>query len=450
MGDGLFRMPSLGADMDRGTVLEWKVAPGDAVHRGDIVAVVDTEKSDIEVEVFEDGVVEELLVEVGKTVPVGTPLARLAPVEAGVGAGVGAPAVVPAPAAPAPATAAPAPATAAPEPAAVPAPPPVLVTVSSDVTPGPVTRTAIPTPAPAAAGGGVVVRASPRARAAAKARGIDLTTVAGTGPGGAVTITDLAAPPPAASAPAEPAPAPSPILGAPTAVSSGERAQKRGTSMRHAIGVLMATSKRQIPHYYLATTIDMTNALRWLAEHNASRPVAERVLPAVLLLTATAKAAKLHPLLNGFWDADADEFHPSERVHVGVAISLRKDAGLVAPAIHDADQLSPDRLMEALADLVDRTRKGRLRSSEMSDPTITVTNLGDLGVEEVLGVIYPPQVALVGFGRITEKPWAKDGMVGSRMVVRATLSADHRASDGHAGARFLAAIDDLLQRPEDL
>jgi pyruvate dehydrogenase E2 component (dihydrolipoamide acetyltransferase) len=134
---------------------------------------------------------------------------------------------------------------------------------------------------------------------------------------------------------------------------------------------------------------------------------------------------------------------------VGVAISLR-GGGLVAPAIHDADHCTLDELMAALRDLVQRARTGGLRGSEMSDPTITVTNLGDQGVDQVFGVIYPPQVALVGFGRVAPRPWAVDGLLGVRPVVRATLAADHRASDGHDGARFLAAIDALLQHPEAL
>jgi pyruvate dehydrogenase E2 component (dihydrolipoamide acetyltransferase) len=136
-------------------------------------------------------------------------------------------------------------------------------------------------------------------------------------------------------------------------------------------------------------------------------------------------------------------------VHLGVAVSLR-GGGLVAPAIHDADRLSLDELMVSLRDLVERARAGRLRSSEMADPTITVTSLGDQGAEEVFGVIYPPQVAMVGFGRIVERPWARDGLLGVHPTVRATLAADHRASEGHEGSRFLATLDRLLQAPEAL
>lgn len=136
-------------------------------------------------------------------------------------------------------------------------------------------------------------------------------------------------------------------------------------------------------------------------------------------------------------------------MHLGVAVALR-DGGLVAPAIHDADTLALDQLMERLRDLVARARAGRLQRAEMTDPTITVTNLGDLGVETVFGVIYPPQVALIGFGRVLEQPRAVNGLIGVRPTVTATLSADHRASDGLRGGRLLARVDELLQKPEEL
>lgn len=217
--------------------------------------------------------------------------------------------------------------------------------------------------------------------------------------------------------------------------------------MRQAIAAAVARSNREIPHYYLSTDIDTSRAIAWLQRENLTRPVPDRMLPAVLLLKSVATALRQSPELNGFWVDGA--FRPSASIHLGVAISLR-GGGLVAPAIHDADRRSIDELMRALRDLVQRARSGALRSSEVMDPTITVTNLGDQGVRTVFGVIYPPQVALVGFGRITERPWAEGGMVGVRPVVTATLAADHRASDGHRGALFLAAVDHLLQRPEEL
>jgi len=385
-----FKLPSLGADMDQGKLLEWKVKTGEAVKRGQVIAVVDTSKAAVDVEVWHDGVIEELITKPGETIPVGTVMARLS--------GAGEPAV--AARAPAPKPSAP-----SPKPAAAPAPsvPPALRKP-----------------------------ASPAARKRAHELDVDIEKVTGTGPHGAVTLEDVEK----AVKPAAPAPAPAPAAGA-----------DRLAEMRKAIGAAMSRSKREIPHYYLAETIPMHRALERLSRANESRPVTERVLMGALQLKAVALTLRQFPELNGFWRDGA--FHPGHGIHVGVAISLRQ-GGLVAPAIHDVDQRSLEELMRALADLVKRARAGSLRSSEMSDPTITVTNLGEQGVEAVYGVIYPPQVALVGFGRIAERAWAEDGALRAAPVVTATLSGDHRASDGHRGARFLAALREQLQRPEEL
>jgi pyruvate dehydrogenase E2 component (dihydrolipoamide acetyltransferase) len=209
----------------------------------------------------------------------------------------------------------------------------------------------------------------------------------------------------------------------------------------------MAKSKREIPHYYLAETIPMARALDWLAQENAERPMNERLLPAVLQIKAAAMALRRHPELNGWFSDGA--FRPAEGIHPGIAISLRQ-GGLVAPALMDADRKSLGELMIALADLVKRTRTGSLRSSELTEAGITLTILGDQGVEAVFGVIYPPQVALVGFGRISDRPWVEDGLVRPIPLLTASLSADHRVSDGHRGALFLAELRELLQRPEEL
>jgi pyruvate dehydrogenase E2 component (dihydrolipoamide acetyltransferase) len=497
---GEFRMPSLGADMDEGTLVEWLVAPGDTVHRGDIVAVVDTAKSAIEIEIFEDGVVEELLVPIGTTVPVGEVLARLA----GGDGGAAIPRTVEAEggqgghsvtqltqsrggaepdAAREPAVASPIVRHLAHEKGVD------LTTVKGTGPNGTVTRddvqaaaaapTAAPTPNNAVvdrphegghltrSDGGGRLRASPFARRRADELGVDLSTVTGTGPDGAITVTDVeraasaARPIPAASEPKpQPAASPTPANelvdrpqeGAELTQSSGagsakEKARAKQAAMRAAIGDLMAKSKREIPHYYLTQNIDLRTAMEWMQEANAARGAEQRLIPAALLLKAVATAVTKVPEVNGCYTDGA--FHRGEGVHLGVAVSLR-GGGLVAPAIHDADARSLDDLMVALKDLVARARAGRLRGSEMSDPTITVTNLGDQGVESVVGVIYPPQVALVGFGRIVERPWAVDGMLAVHPIVTASLAADHRVTDGHRGGLFLSAVDDLLQRPEDL
>jgi len=405
-----FKLPSLGADMDEGKLLEWKVKPGDAVKRGDIVAVVDTSKAAVEVEIWQAGTVHELRVKPGETIPVGTVMATL------LAAGEAA-AVAPAPAAaPMPAPAA------APKPAPAPTPAPV--------------PTAVP---------GLRKAASPAARKRARELDVDIETIPGTGPHGAVTIEDVEK---AAKRPAvAPGPAQAPVPSAPAPAPAAASLAQRNAEMRKAIAAAMARSKREIPHYYLAETIPMRRALAWLAQANEGRPVTERLLMGVVQLKAVALALKKYPDLNGFWKDGA--FQPGSGIHLGVAISIRQ-GGLVAPAIHDVDALSLPELMRALADLVKRTRAWSLRSSEMSDPTVTVTNLGEQGVEAVYGVIYPPQVALVGFGRLVERPWADDGALRAMPVVVATLAADHRASDGHRGARFLAELRELLQRPEAL
>jgi pyruvate dehydrogenase E2 component (dihydrolipoamide acetyltransferase) len=217
--------------------------------------------------------------------------------------------------------------------------------------------------------------------------------------------------------------------------------------MRQAIAAAMAHANREIPHYYLSTTIDLKPVLDWLTAQNERRPVADRLLYGVLLLKATALALREVPELNAFWQDDRLAVQPS--IHLGVAISLR-GGGLIAPALHDADRKSLDQLMKELRDLIARVRSGGLRSSELSDPTITVTSLGEQGVEAVYGVIYPPQVALIGFGKVVERPWCVAGQIVSRSLVTATLAGDHRATDGHRGGVFLAALERLLQEPAKL
>ena len=416
-----FLMPSLGADMEAGTVLQWLVKPGDAVKRGDIVAVVDTEKATIEVEIFQTGVIQKIVVPEGEKVPVGTLLAVLAVDGEAVPA---APEAKPKPAEHAPVVLARAPPT-----------PPAVARVMAK-----------PTPKPAAPHR---ERISPLAMRVAMELKVDLATVTGTGPEGAITKADVER-----AAKAAPTPAPAPRVAAPVEEPAPAARPKAGVApidhraaMRKVIAAAMARSKREIPHYYLGTHIDMSKAMGWLREENFKRPVTERLLYSVLLLKAVALAAHEIPEMNGFWIDGA--FKPSEAVHVGVAISIRQ-GGLIAPAIHDVDRKSLSEIMVSLRDLVKRVRAGVLRSSEIADATITVTSLGDEGVESVFGVIYPPQVALVGFGKIVERPWASGAMVGARPVMMASLSGDHRASDGHRGALFLTAIERLLQEPENL
>ncbi|MYM57220.1 dihydrolipoamide acetyltransferase family protein [Thalassovita mangrovi] len=383
---GVFKMPSLGADMEEGKLVEWLVGPGDTVKRGDVVAVVETQKGAIEIEIFEDGVVDRIDAALGTTLPVGAPLAVIrGEGEAAAPAAAREPEPVP--------TAQPA--------KPVPAPPPVAA-VAGDIP------------------------ASPAARARAAELGVDLSGVTGSGPGGAVVLADV------------------------DAAGKGKRKPaKQGLdldAMREAIAAAMTRSKHEIPHYYLEHEIDLQKADDWLRARNADCDPGDRILMGTLFVKAAALAARDVKGMNGQYE---DGFAPSKTVNAGVAVALR-GGGLIAPAIMDAASQPLDQLMASMRDLVARARSGRLRGSEMTQGTITISSLGENGVDGMTAVIYPPQVAIVAFGTPRVAPRVVDGAVMARLCVHVTLAADHRVSDGRRGAKFLKQIDTLLQSPEEL
>ena len=437
-------MPSLGADMQAGTLVVWHKQPGERVVRGDIVAEVETEKGIIEVESYIEGVVQAHLVAPGPKVPVGTKLAVLADA---------APAQRPiarTSAAEAPATVSTATAPSRPRDAGAQATPSARrllrergithESVHGTGEHGVITRAdalaaasqapAVPAaiapslPSPAFTGGelGARLRVSPRARRLARELDISLMSVKGTGPDGAIVAADV------------------------------ERAQREhaqaapsaSSRMRAAIAQAMARSKREIPHYYLTHTVDLGPALAWLAEQNEKRALPERLLPGILFVRAVARAVREVPELNGHYVDDT--LRLSEAVHVGLAVSLR-GGGLIAPALLDAQARSLDDLARAFKDLVNRARTGRVTSSEMGSATLTITSLGERGVETVFPVIVPPQVAMVGFGAVIQKPMVVGDAVLARPTVTITLAADHRVSDGHRGGLFLSAVAAALQEP---
>lgn len=433
-----FIMPSMGADMDSGKLVEWKVKPGDRVKKSQVIAAVETSKAVLDVEVFEDGVVEELYVEEDTEVDVGTPLARI-----GDGSSVGKqeheaagkeetkpttetktePEAEP---------------TATPEtpPAKEPAVAPAASTTPEGQPdqpqtprPPPAAQPASPSP-PAAAKPEAEGRvpASPAARRKAREAGIELSELRGSGPGGAVVLRDL--------------------QGAqPTRPDSRPGAGYDHGKMRGAIAAAMSRSKREIPHYYLANTVDLHAAEQWLTDYNEHQPPENRLLLSALFMKASALALARYSELNGHYAEDG--FTAASQVNLGMAVRLR-GGGLVAPAILDADTLTLPELMHQLRDLVRRARGGGLRVSEMAGGTATVTALGDRGVDTVYGVIYPPQVAMIGIGRPRRQSLAVDDGVAVRLAVDITLAADHRVCDGHLGALFLNEIEQLLQQPEAL
>jgi pyruvate dehydrogenase E2 component (dihydrolipoamide acetyltransferase) len=394
-----FCMPSLGADMEAGTLVEWLKQPGEGVKRGDVIAVVETQKGAIEIEVFEDGVIEQLLVPVGRTVPVGTALAQIR--THGV---LAAP-----PPAPPPALAVP--------------PPPVL---------------AVPTAPPRATAPAAGLKISPAARKFADEKGIELATITGSGPDGAIVFVDVEN----AWHQREAAPPAKPPVAAKRPAKGIDLA-----AMRSVIAAAMARAKREIPHYYVRHMVDLGPATEWLARVNAVRPPEQRLVLGALLVKAVAHAVHALPEFNGFFREG--RFEASERVHVGNAIALR-GGGLVAPAIHDADRLGLDEIMAKLRDLVNRVRAGRYRSSELADPTVTLTSLGDRGADALLPIINPPQVAIVAAGTPARRPWLVGEAIMPRPLIELALAADHRVSDGHRGALLLADIARRLAEPEAL
>lgn len=393
-----FRMPSLGADMEAGTLVEWLIKAGDTVNRGQVVAVVETQKGAVDVEIWEDGTVDKIVVETGRKVPVGELLAtlRTSGGESSAAAEI----------------------------------------TREDATPQSIKKSTLTDAeiphSEAAPTLSVRQRVSPSARKLAEEMGIDITSVQPSEAGAVISRADVER---------------TAKAGASGSVTAKSTPLDWHAQMRVAIAAAMSRSKREIPHYYLSTDIDVTRVVNWIESENLKRSISDRILPVVPFMRAISMALNEVPELNGFW-VDG-ESRPSSAVHLGMAISMR-GGGLVAPAIHDADGKSVDQLMVDLRDLVTRVRSGRLRSSEMSDPTVTFTNLGEKGVEGVFGVIYPPQVAIIGLGKISERPWVEGGEVVVRKVATVTLAADHRASDGHRGGLFLVALDRLLQEPEGL
>ena len=420
-----FLMPSLGADMEAGTLVEQMISPGDTVKHGDIIAAVETQKGVIEIEAFQDGILENWLVDIGTRVPVGKPLANI---RAADEQALSKPPDQPEPTTPdepeAPQPHDPSPAPHVPEDPAPQDP--------SPQPPGPefpipeLPEPEIQWPEDTASNMGTVGQSRPRitpaARRLAAQAGIDLNSLGASLTGTTITRADIAA------------------------LGQKPRADPL-SDMRGAIAAAMSRSKREIPHYYLSHQIDLTNADAFIANINANRAPEDRLLPGALFLKAIALAVRKVPEMNGHYENGG--FRSSEAIHTGLAISLR-GGGLVAPALLDVDALKPDDLMRNMRDLVTRVRAGRFRARELSDATITLTSLGDRGVDQLYGVIYPPQVAIIGIGTPSLRPWVHEGQVVPRLIADITLAADHRVSDGRRGALFLRTLAEYLTTPEAL
>lgn len=387
-----FQMPSLGADMEAGTLVEWRKKPGETVKRGDIIAEVETQKGLIEIEVFDEGVISELLIKEGAKVPVGTIMALINPSGGALETKE-------------------------------------TTTEKTAIKIQPTEEKIIEK----AAGEKFEerhIKASPLAKRIAAENNIDLSQLQGTGEDGAITKEDVE-----------------------NAIAQKEKIAKpegktplQLEAIRLAVAAAVSKSNKEIPHYYLEKKIDMTKSLTWLREANSKRPIQKRLLPAALIIKATAKSLVDFPNLNAIWD---NGLQLKKEINIGFVVSLR-GGGVIVPTIHNANTKTIDEIMEALNDIIPRARAMKLRSSDLTDTTISITSLGEGGADMVFGVIYPPQVAIVGFGGSSQQPFVENGMLGIRPVFTATLAGDHRATDGLTGSDFLSTLNNYLQNPESL
>jgi pyruvate dehydrogenase E2 component (dihydrolipoamide acetyltransferase) len=410
-------MPSLGADMKEGTLIEWLVKEGDQVNSGDIIAVLETQKGAIDMEVYSTGTIDEILVFPVAEVPVGTVLARLSLAEPSQKKSVSTPHL-----------------------------PAIPTVISNEASPEIEKNVAVSEQGEVADGKVTDVKASPIVRRLAKEQQINLTGIKGGGPHGAILLKDL-----------------TPFIKMNRESEKHLKSEQHTfantteQSMRNAIAVTMAKSKQEIPHFYLSLEVDITSAQQWLKQQNQASPPEEHVILLALLLKALANSLVKYPKLNGFYQSGLPQdylskgshFEQASAIHIGNVISLRQ-GGLVVPAVHHVDKLSIYELMQCLRGITERSRNGHLRSSELMDATITVTNMGERGADSVLGIIYPPQVAILGFGKVRETAKVVNDNVVIAQVLTVSLSADHRVIDGMLAAKFLNYLAKKLQKPERL
>lgn len=427
-----FTMPSLGADMEAGTLVEWRKKPGDRLQPGDIIAEVDTQKGLIEIEVFESGILDKYLINIGDKVPVGTPMAIIrAEGAAGKSDEKIARQLHPIQEKEQPVEA-----------------------QAEKVSEEEKELSKEKFPEEKHSEEKHRIKISPLARSIAEKNGLNLSGITGTGEGGAIIRADVEK---ALTAKKEEKTMASTREKMEAEVSQKlktepeikEREVAAGTpqeAIRSAVAAAMSLSNKEIPQYYLEKRIDMHAAMNWLQETNRQREISARLLPAVLFIKAVAKAIDSAPALNAVWE---NGLQLKNEVNVGFVVSLRS-GGIMVPAIKNTDMKSPDEIMVNLNDLIPRARALKLRSSELSESTITITSLGENGADKVFGVIYPPQVAIVGFGSVVKEAVVIDGMLAIRPVIHVTLAGDHRATDGLTGSRFLEALNNHLQNPDTL
>ena len=406
-------MPQMGYDMQEGTVVRWYKQEGDAVARGEVIADIETDKATVEFEAYTSGVLRKIVVDAGIAIPVGQLIAVITDPDEQLPddfEALAAPSVAPSP------------------------------SVSADVQTGDNGAVQAPdspparsdTPAPAGE-----VRASPIARRLAREKGIDISLVTGSGPGGRIVEQDILsfqvspAAPPAGAATAAPASAPENV---------------DLSRMRQTIAKVTSDSKRDAPHFYVTSDIDMTKAMELRRDTNDAIPAENRVSVNDMVIKAATIALKRHPKFNAFFRGDHLQMNPS--INMGIAIAL--EAGLIVPGIAGCEGKSLVEIAAASRDLIARANNGTLRNEEYSGTTFSISNLGMFDVDSFVAIIFPPHAAVLAVGRVKEQAVARDGQLAVAQMMKATVSVDHRVADGAEAAQFLVEVKNLLENPVSL
>ena len=404
-------MPQMGYDMQEGTVVRWLKSEDSEVAEGEPIAEIETDKAVVEVESTASGLLRRIVVPEGTTVPVGQPIAIIGTRDEELPEVEATPVKAAEP---------------APEAASIPLPPSPTVSEAALTPIG-------------------EIRASPVAKRLAEERGIDLSRIEGTGPGGRITKADvLAVEPPARGAEAASAP---PVESGAPAVKAAPGETVPLSRMRQQIARVTVKSKREIPHFYVSAEIDMTRAME-MRQHVNSEVAEEesRVSVNDLIIKACVGALKTFPKVNASFAEDGIQVSP--QINVGIAIA--EEEGLIVPAIMDCGGKSLAEVARASKDLIDRSKSGTLSSQEYTGGTFTISNMGMFDVSSFAAIIHPPQAAVLAVGTVAKRPVVRDGQVTVAEMMTATLSADHRVSDGAEGARFLMEIKRLLEHPLSL
>jgi pyruvate dehydrogenase E2 component (dihydrolipoamide acetyltransferase) len=350
-------LPSLGADMEEAKLMEWKIAPGEEIKKGQTIAIVETTKSTVEIESFHSGKVLELIGKIGEVIHVGSTIATFDVVDS-------------------------------------------VISVAASR-----------------------IKISPAAKRLAEEKNIKWDNLHGSGSDGQIELKDIEA-----------------LVQKPIVSESF-------INIRSAIAKAMSRSKKEIPHYYLKKRINLNNLMNWIDQKNLSLSAEQRLMVPVVQMKAVIMALKDFPALNGYFENN--DFSAKDSVNMGVAIAM-KSGGVIVPAILDSQKLKLDELNFAFVNLVKRTQSNELKNRELTEGTVTVTNMGDFGADEVFGVIFPPQVAIIGIGKIHQAPEVVGQDILRSWVCDVTLSADHRVSDGLIGAKFLLRVSELLNEPQHL